>query len=334
MRRMSHVVVTGGAGFIGANLCRRLLGDGHAVTVVDDLSEGDPANLRELEGRPGYAFVRADVRDGPAMHAACARATHVAHLAARKIPRYGGALATLDVNGTGTRTVLDAALAAKCRVVLASTSDVYGKNPEVPFAEYRSSSVLGHSKIRRWSYAVSKLYEEHVAFAMHEELGLAVTVLRYFGGYGAFQHKGWLGGPQSVFMERAHEGLPLPLHGDGLQRRTFTHADDLVDGTVRALFSDRAVGELYNVGGSEEVTILELARRCWRLARQDEPKIELQPYKTLGGNYEDVLRRVPDSTHVEEQLGFRARVGLEDGLRRTWEWMLAHRLGTASCSGS
>ncbi|MCO5165918.1 MAG: SDR family NAD(P)-dependent oxidoreductase [Planctomycetes bacterium] len=331
---MPHVLVTGGAGFIGSNLCRRLLRDGHEVTVLDDLSEGERENLRELDGRPGFRFVLGDVRDAAAVAGACAGATHVAHLAARKIPRYGGALATLDVNAGGTRAVLDAALAARARVVLASTSDVYGKNPDVPFAEYRTASVLGHSKVRRWSYAVSKLFEEHVAFAMHEELGLDVVVLRYFGGYGPFQHRGWLGGPQSVFMERAFAGEPLPVHGDGSQRRTFTHVDDLVEGTVRALFSPEARGELFNVGGAEEVTVLELARRCWRLARDDEPRVELQPYEGIGGNYEDVLRRVPDLAHARARLGFEARVPLDEGLRATWAWMRSNRLGGAPCSGS
>lgn len=330
---MSQVVVTGGAGFIGANLCRRLLADGHAVTVLDDLSEGEEANLAALTGRPGFRFVRGDIRDAGAVEAACAGATHVAHLAARKIPRYGGALATLDVNVQGTRVVLDAATAAGLRTVIASTSDVYGKNPAVPFREYETASVLGHSKVRRWSYAVSKLFEEHLAFALHEERGLPVAVLRYFGGYGPFQHRGWLGGPQSVFMELAHQGQPLPVHGDGLQRRTFTHVDDLVEGTVRALFEPAAVGELLNIGGAEEVTILELARRCWALARGDEPRIALQPYQSIGGNYEDVLRRVPDGRHAQATLGFQARVGLDEGLRATWEWMLANRLGGA-CSGS
>lgn len=326
-----HVLVTGGAGFIGANLCRRLLADGHDVAVVDDFSEGEEANLEGL----GLRVVRGDIRDEAALARAFDGVSHVVHLAARKIPRYGGALATLDVNALGTRAVLDAAVRHKCRTVVASTSDVYGKNPDVPFREYESASVLGHSKVRRWAYAVSKLYEEHVAFAMHEERGLPVTVLRYFGGYGPFQHRGWLGGPQSIFMELAFEGRPLPVHGDGSQRRSFTHVDDLVEGTVRALFSDRAVGELYNVGGAEEVTVLDLARRCWALARQDEPRIELQPYASLGGNYEDVMRRIPDQTRSVEQLGFSAKVRLDDGLRRTWTWMLEHRLGrTPPCSGS
>ena len=255
----SHVAVTGGAGFIGSNLTRALLAAGHEVTVVDDFSEGERENLADLEGHAGFSIVEADIRDAEAMERVCQRTTHVVHLAARKIPRYGGALETLDVNGRGSRVVLGAALAANSRVVIASTSDAYGKSPEVPFREYETPSVIGHPKVRRWAYAVSKMYEEQIAFAMHEELGLRVTVLRYFGGYGPFQHKGWLGGPQSVFLELAAQGRPLTVHGDGRQRRTFTYVDDMVDGTLRALFTEAAVGELYNIGSTCEVTIGELA---------------------------------------------------------------------------
>lgn len=330
MRHMaSHVAVTGGAGFIGSNLTRALLEAGHAVTVVDDFSEGERENLEELEGRAGFRVVEADIRDEQAINRVCSEVTHVAHLAARKIPRYGGALATLDVNAGGSRTVLGAALAAKNRIVIASTSDAYGKNPEVPFREYQTPSVIGHPKIRRWAYAVSKMYEEQVAFAMHEELGLQVTVLRYFGGYGPFQHRGWLGGPQSVFLELAHAGTPLTIHGDGEQRRTFTYVDDMVEGTMRALFNDAAVGELYNIGSTCEVTIGDLAERCWRLVREDSPRIEYQDYASFGGNYEDVRRRLPDPTHARADLGFEAAVDLDDGLRRTWKWMQEHRLGNA-----
>lgn len=323
---MPSVLVTGGAGFIGANLCRRLLADGHEVIVVDDLSEGDPKNLEALEGDPGFTFENADVRDATAMEANCARATHVVHLAARKIPRYGGALATLEVNALGSLAVLEAARKAGCRIAVASTSDVYGMSPDSSFGEYRTRSVIGHPKVRRWSYAVSKMFEEQLAFAMHDEHGLPVTAMRYFGGYGPHQHAGWLGGPQSVFFELAHAGTPLTVHGDGLQRRTFTFVDDMVEGTVRALFEDGAIGEVYNIGSAEEVTIRELAERCWRIARDDEPRIEYQSYESLGGNYEDVMRRVPDNTKAQADLGFTAKVAIDEGLERTWRWMLDHRL--------
>lgn len=321
-----HVVVTGGAGFIGANVTRALLARGSRVTVLDDLSEGEAENLAELEGHPDYSFVHADVRDESTVLAALAGAEKVVHLAARKIPRYGNALATLDVNALGSRVVLEAAARHGAKIVVASTSDVYGKNPDVPFAESSSPSVIGSPKVRRWAYAVSKMYEEQVAFALHEERQLRVSVLRYFGGYGPYQHKGWLGGPQSVFFELAHRGEPLTIHGDGTQRRTFTHVEDMVCGTLLALDSERAVGELYNIGATRELSINELAQLCWRIARDDEPRIVYQSYASLGGNYEDVQRRVPDPSLAREHLGFEAQVDVEDGLRRTWDWLRETRL--------
>ena len=321
-----HVAVTGGAGFIGANVTRALLARGSRVTVIDDLSEGEAGNLAELEGREGYRFVQADVRDAQAVRAALAGAEKVVHLAARKIPRYGNALETLDVNAVGSRVVLELAAEFDAKIVVASTSDVYGKNPAVPFSEAGSASVIGSPKVRRWAYAVSKMYEEQVAFALHEERGLRVSVLRYFGGYGPFQHKGWLGGPQSVFFELAHAGEPLTIHGDGTQRRTFTHVDDMVRGTLLALDADRAVGEVYNLGATRELSINALAELCWRIARDDEPKIVYQSYASLGGNYEDVQRRVPDPSLAREHLGFEAQVDVEAGLESTWDWLREHRL--------
>ena len=323
---MSCVVVTGGAGFIGSNLSRRLLAEGHEVIVVDDLSEGEWENLKPLASDERFRFVRADVRDASAMAEVCGEATHVVHLAARKIPRYGGALATLEVNALGSLAVLEAAAEAGNRVAIASTSDVYGQSTDASFGEYRTRSVIGHPKVRRWSYAVSKMFEEQLAFALHEESGLEVTVLRYFGGYGPFQHRGWLGGPQSVFLELAHAGEPLTVHGDGKQRRTFTYADDMVAGTVAALFADKAIGEIYNIGSQEELTINELARRCWSIARDDEPRIRHLPYESLGGNYEDVMRRVPDNSKAREDLGFSADVSIDEGLLATWKWIRENRL--------
>lgn len=325
-RRPPTTLVTGGAGFIGTNLCRKLLEEGHRVIVVDDLSEGEIGNLDPFKDNRSFEFVQSDIRNAEIMADLCRRCTHVVHLAARKIPRYGGSLQTLDVNGDGSRTVLRAANDARCRMVIASTSDVYGRNPEQPFDEYKSASVIGNPTVRRWSYAVSKMFEEQYAFAMRDELGLEVTIVRYFGGYGPYQHRGWLGGPQSVFMERAFAGEPLSIHGDGSQSRAFTYVDDLVDGTFRALTAEIAVGRIYNIGSSEEISVLEMAKRCWRLARDDEPRLEFQPYKTLPGNYEDVLRRTPDITHAREDLQFLAGVTIDDGLQKTWNWMVKERL--------
>ena len=179
------------------------------------------------------------------------------------------------------------------RMVLASTSDCYGRNPEVPFSE-DSVSVIGSPQVRRWSYAVSKMFEEQALFAFRERHGLEGVALRLFGGYGPRQNMTWWGGPQSVFIGAALKGEALEVHGTGRQTRSFTYVDDMVDGFVRAVDVPAADGEMLNIGSDREITIEDLARMVWRLVRDDEPRINLVPFATFG-RYEDVERRIPDN---------------------------------------
>jgi UDP-glucose 4-epimerase len=242
------------------------------------------------------------------------------HLAAYKIPRYGKAIDTLDVNTLGTRHVLEVARIGNRRVIMASTSDVYGKNPSVPFAE-STDSVIGPSTVTRWSYAVSKLFDEHLAIAYQSSYGVPVTILRFFGSYGPRQHLSWWGGPQSVFISAVLRREPIEIHGDGLQTRSFTYISDLVDGITRAIEFDGKPVEIFNLGNTEEVTILELASLVNEACGSTKaPNLRLVPYATFGGNYEDVRRRIPDIAHAREVLGFNPRVSLREGLPPTVEW--------------
>jgi UDP-glucose 4-epimerase len=245
-------------------------------------------------------------------------ASVLVHLAGFKIPRYGNALETLLVNTHGTESLLNAAADTGARFVFASTSDVYGKNPSVPFAE-TNDLYLGPTSVKRWAYATSKILDEHLCFAYQQERGVPATVLRLFGSYGPGQNRTWWGGPQSVFIDAALRGQPMEVHGDGQQTRSFTYVDDTVDGIFRAMFSERAVGEIFNIGNTKPVTIEALAELVWRLAGTGEPKIRRVSYQAFG-RYEDVRARVPEIAKARETLGFEPRVGLEDGLRRTIEW--------------
>jgi len=315
------VLVTGAAGFLGSNLCRVLLEGGHAVRAVDNLSQSTMLNLEPLLGEARLRFTREDVRDEAAMQRLAEGASAIVHLAAFKIPRYGNALDTLLVNTGGTESMLKAAAAAKARLVFTSTSDVYGKNPRLPFAE-TDDLYLGETSVKRWAYATSKILDEHFCFAYQQERGVPVTILRLFGSYGPGQNRTWWGGPQSVFIDAALRGQPMDVHGDGQQTRSFTYVDDTVDGIVRALFSPRAVGEILNIGSTKPVTIQALAEMVWRLAGTGEPKIHRVSYQAFG-RYEDVRARVPEIGKARELLGFEPRVGLEDGLRRTIDWQRA-----------
>lgn len=315
------ILVTGAAGFLGSHLVDRLLAAGHSVVALDNLSMGCWANLAHHEADPRFRFFQRDVTDPTSFADLDGDYDCVVHLAAFKIPRYGHRLATLQINARGTETVLEFARKAASKFVLASTSDVYGRNPKVPFAE-GDESVLGASTVARWGYAVSKLFDEHLAFAYQEAYGLPVTVLRVFGSYGPRQHIGWWGGPQAVFIDAVLRDAEVPIHGDGLQTRSFTYVSDTVEGFYAAITDPAANGEVFNLGSAHEITILELAKTIKRLANTPgELKLRFIPYESFTGRpYEDVRRRVPDVSKCERVLGVKALVDLETGLRRTIEW--------------
>jgi UDP-glucose 4-epimerase len=203
---------------------------------------------------------------------------------------------------------------------MASTSDIYGKNASLPFSE-TSDSVIGPTTVARWSYAVSKLFDEHLAIAYQSSYGIPVTILRFFGSYGPRQHLSWWGGPQSVFISAVLRGEPMEIHGDGLQTRSFTYISDLVDGITSAIEYDGDAVAIFNLGNTEEVTIVDLARlvneACSAPGSLD---IRFVPYANFGGNYEDVRRRIPDITRAREVLGFAPRVSLREGLLPTVAW--------------
>ena len=316
---MNRVGVTGAAGFIGSHLCYRLLDEGYEVVAVDDLSRGTLANLDGCLTHPSFSFEKLDCTLRRDLRVAFAGCDSILHLAAQKIPRYGGALMTLEANVAGVNAACHAALALDADLILASTSDVYGNAP-TPLRE-DGPVLLGPPTTRRWSYAVSKLYDEHVALALAEERGLRVTIIRLFNVYGPRNDRSWWGGPLSPFIERMLDGRTIEIHGDGQQTRCFTYVGDTVDGFVRALRTPEARGEVINIGGDDEITILDLAQ-CVQVAMGiPQPlRAHFVPYETLPGNYQDVRNRVPDLTKAQEILGFEAQVGFVEGLENTISW--------------
>ncbi len=321
----STVLLTGVAGFLGSNLLERLLDAGHSVVGIDNLSMGRMANVEFALDNDRFRFIEADAMDMAVFDGIPDEIDVAVHLAAFKIPRYGNAIDTLKINYGCTDNVLGFAKDRNIKCVLASTSDVYGRNPDVPFSEEKSDSVIGSSLSPRWAYAVSKLFDEHLGLAYQDTYGFPVTLLRFFGSYGPNQHLSWWGGPPPVFIDSVLNGKVIPIHGDGMQTRSFTYVSDTVSGIYEAIFRDEANGRILNIGSDEEVTILELARRIHAVSGVDgDPKIEMIPYESFSGKkYEDVMRRVPDTSLAERILGFKARVSLDEGLRRTIEWQRA-----------
>jgi UDP-glucose 4-epimerase len=325
--------VTGAAGFIGANLCERLLAEGLEVVGVDDLSYGSVGNIASLLDDPAFKFDVLDCTRRRELREAFDGCDAIAHLAAKKIPRFGGALSTLEVNVAGVNAAASVALSLDADLIVTSTSDVYG-NATPPFAE-DDPVVLGPSTTRRWAYAVSKLYDEHFALALAEERDLRVTILRLFNAYGPKNHLSWWGGPVVTFVEALLDGRTMEIHGDGQQTRTFTYVDDTVDGFVRALRTPEARGEIINVGGTETVTILELAQRIQAQLGIPMPlRASFLPYESLPGKYQDVRWRVPDTTKSRELLGLEAQVSLDEGLSRCIEWHREQRVASETAIGA
>jgi UDP-glucose 4-epimerase len=318
-----RVLVTGVAGFIGSNLAGELLQRGHAVIGLDNFSQGTLLNLAGFESHCNFVLVEGDIRDAPTVDQAAADCDAIVHLAAYKIPRYGDAYDTLIINAVGSEVVARVAADRALKLVAASTSDVYGKNPQIPFSE-DSDSVIGSPEVKRWAYAISKMFEEQLLLACHERFGIDVVLIRFFGAYGPHQSLTWWGGPQAVFIDRALDREALPIHGDGTQSRSFTYVSDQVNGIIAVLESPNA-NVVVNMGSTQEVTILELARLIWKLVNGDEePELELIPYEAFG-KYEDVRRRVPDLRRAHKLFGFEPKVDLATGLERTIEWQIKRR---------
>lgn len=319
------IMITGVAGFIGSNVCKSLLNKGYHIVGIDNLSQSDGKNMNEFIENPNFEFYRIDIMNESSIVRAAHGVNGIIHMAAYKIPRYSDALDTLKINGLGSENLVKAAIENNARLVAASTSDVYGMNPDLPFAEDTSNLVMGGPKVRRWAYAISKMFEEQMIYAYGERMNLDFAIIRFFGGYGPNQNLTWWGGPQSVFINKALDNEEIEVHGDGQQTRSFTFVSDHVDGVTRCLEVPKARGEVFNIGNDREITIENLAKMIWKMIRPNEaPKIKLIPYATFG-KYQDVMRRIPDLTKSREILGFEPKIALEQGLIQAIEWQIKRR---------
>lgn len=321
---MANVVVTGGYGFIGSHLTTALLERGDHVTIFD-LAKNERDSSIDFDSHPNFRFVQGDVTKfadlEPVFDAGVDTVFHLSAVVG--IKNYvEDPLRVLDVNVNGTRNVLELSLRHGTRVVFASTSEVFGKNPNPPFAE-DDDRVLGSTKTARWSYSTSKGMAEHLVFAMHSTHGLPVTVVRYFNVYGPRQN------PIFVVSQSVHKILngqaPL-LYDSGAQTRCFTFVDDAVAGTLLAADSPAAIGEAYNIGSMTETTIsdvVDLAISTAGVAGIEKPEL-VNTATYYGSRYEDIPRRIPDSRKAQRDLGWQLQVDVAEGIRRTVEWARAN----------
>ncbi|WP_327089370.1 GDP-mannose 4,6-dehydratase [Nonomuraea sp. NBC_01738] len=307
-------LVTGGAGFIGSHLTDALLHRGDKIIILDDLSTGSLANL---PSSGDLQFVRGTILDASLVDALVRQCDVVVHLAAsvgvKLIMEHP--LRSLITNISGSETVFEAARRHRKKVLLASTSEIYGKNPDTPLRE-DDDRILGSTNVVRWSYSTSKAVDEILANAYHREHGLETIVVRLFNTVGPRQSADY-GMVIPRLVRQALRDEPLTVYGDGTQTRCFAHVSDVVDAIVKLLDHPGAVGQTFNVGSSEEVTILELAKLIGEMC-QGDAGVRMVPYnEAYSSGFEDIMRRVPDTSKLHALTGWTPRRALRDILDDT-----------------
>ncbi|MBK9692226.1 MAG: GDP-mannose 4,6-dehydratase [Gemmatimonadetes bacterium] len=305
-----RVFITGGAGFIGSHLAERLLARGDRVLVLDDLSTGTMDNIQHLVGQPGFEYRIGTALDLPLVTECVDRCDVTVHLAAAVGVKLivERPVHTIETNVGCTEAVLDAAAKKQKLVLVASTSEVYGKSGKIPFSE-EDDLQLGPTSHSRWAYACSKALDEWLALAYLREKKVPVILARFFNTVGPRQ-TGRYGMVLPNFAAQALAGEPITVYGTGTQSRCFGHVNDAVESILRLIATPAAVGEVFNVGNDEEVTILQLAERV-RAAAGSSSEIRLVPYnEAYPEGFEDMHRRVPDVRKLERAIGFRPRTPL------------------------
>jgi UDP-glucose 4-epimerase len=310
-----RALVTGGAGFIGSHLADRLLGRGDQVILLDDLSTGRLVNIEHLTGSPDAEFVLGSVLNADLVDHVVSRVDTVFHLAAAVGVNLivEKPLESLMTNIRGTETVIEKAHKYGKRVLVTSTSEIYGKNTSDSLSE-DDDRILGSPLKSRWSYSEAKAIDEILAYTYWREKGLETVIVRLFNTVGPRQ-TGSYGMVVPRFVGQALRNQPISIFGDGTQTRCFCHVSDVVDGLVSLSEHSEAFGKVFNLGGSEEISIISLAERVVNLA-ESESRIEFIPYdQAYEEGFEDMARRVPNTSRANRLVGFETSVGLDDTIR-------------------
>ena len=317
---MKNVLITGVAGMIGSHLLDEMLKLDYSIIGIDNLSYGNYENISHNIDHPNFKFYNVDINDFETLKILGKDIDTIIHLAAyKKIGEKDLAMPTFKINCKGTETIFEVAKMWGSKVVFASTSDVYGMSPDLPLNE-DGDLLLGPSMIKRWSYAVSKLYGEQLAFAYYHDYNVPIVVIRYFGGFSPRSSFAWSGGHVPIFIRAILEDKELIVHGDGTQTRSMGFVSDLVHGTILALESPKAIGEIVNIGNDEELSIIDTANLIYDIAQTgNEKKIKFVPMSEVFGKYKDIMRRIPDLRKAKELLGYEPKVRIEDAIKATIE---------------
>ncbi len=303
-----RVFITGGAGFIGSHLCDVLVAEGNEVTILDNLSTGSKKNIAQIEGR--LSVFEGDIRDQKLVESLVAKSDLVLHMAAALGVNIilDNPIQSISTNFYGSEVVLKSALKFDKRIIIASTSEIYGKNNKQPLFE-TDDRVVGTPQKLRWTYSDAKALEEASAYFLFLTQNLKVTTIRFFNTVGPRQ-SGKYGMVIPRFIDAAIENKPLIIYGDGLQTRVFCHVNDAVRAVLKLSLEGRAVGEVFNVGGKDEISILNLAKLIIELTNS-KSNIIFQSYKELSKKgYEDISRRVPEISKIKNYVGWEPTLDL------------------------
>ncbi|HEU4888599.1 MAG TPA: GDP-mannose 4,6-dehydratase [Thermoanaerobaculia bacterium] len=315
-----RLLITGGAGFIGSHLAEAYLERGDEVSIIDDLSTGTIENIQHLKKHPRFDYTIESVRNYPVLAELVDRADVVIHLAAAVGVQLivESPVRTIETNVRGTEVVLEIANKKKKTVLIASTSEVYGLSDRVPFRE-DGNVVLGSTSKGRWSYACSKAIDEFLALAYWREKRLPTIIVRLFNTVGPRQ-TGQYGMVVPRFVKQAIAGRPLTVFGDGSQTRCFCHVQDVIGALMRLVDTPQSIGEVFNIGSTEEVSILQLAETVKRLASSSSEIIFVPYDEAYEEGFEDMPRRVPDTSKVDALVGFTPTYTLENIIRSVIEY--------------
>ena len=309
-----RALVTGGAGFIGSHLVEKLLQDGHEITVIDDLSTGSLNNLQSVMDKKRFSFVQDNVRNYEVMNNLIERCDVVYHLAAAVGVQLivDEPVRTIETNIHGCEVVLESANKHGKKVLIASSSEVYGKSEAVPFSE-DDDTVLGSTRFSRWSYACSKAIDEFLAFAYSDQFNLPVVVVRIFNTVGPRQ-VGQYGMVMPRFVTSALKNEPVYIYGTGKQSRCFAHVSDVVGGFIALMDCEEAAGNVYNIGSNEEVSIETLADKVIEMTGSSSEKKYVSYEQAYGKPFDDMMRRVPCLDKIKAVAGYQAKMSLEQTL--------------------
>ena len=324
-----RVLITGGAGFIGSHLTDAYLERGDEVYIIDDLSTGSIGNIQHVKNHPRFHYTIESVHNQPVTAELVDQCDVIFHLAAAVGVKLivESPVRTIETNVRGTEVVLSLANKKKKKVLLASTSEVYGLSADVPFRE-DGNLVMGATTKGRWSYACSKAIDEFLALAYWREKKLPTIVVRLFNTVGPRQ-TGQYGMVIPTFVKQALAGRPITVYGDGKQSRCFGYVGDVVDALVKLMDNDDAVGQVFNIGSNTEISILELAERVKEITRSDS-EIVFVPYdEAYEEGFEDMPRRVPNISKISDLVGFHPNMSLDGILQRVVDYQVGRRTAVA-----